>query len=295
MIQRSLGIAIFLSFTMAAGATAPDALRLLPKNGELKGWNRKGDARIFENDKLWEYIDGGADVYLDYGFQRVVTVDMENGKRTMTVDIYEMKTLEGAFGIYARERAPTYAFKPIGTEGYLEGVALNFYQAQYYVKINGFADDQEMKAAMQKIAAIVAQNIGVLKKAPSLLGFFPQNGLLKHSENFDMKMHLGRSELRGAYSAKYTVKGKTFTAFFVPTESRQGASARLRALKAALTQPGYKDKEYKGLGDEVLTGKHREAKEIVFILKGKYLVGVYPATDAKVSREFLASLISRLD
>jgi hypothetical protein len=295
MRQLHLGLLLFFATTFLASASGPDALRLLPKGGEVKGWNRKGDTRVFEKEKLWEYINGGADVYLDYGFQRVVTVDLENGKRSMTIDVYEMKTLDGAFGIYARERAPTYSFQPIGTEGYLEGVALNFYQVQYYVKINAFSDDQETKTAMQKIAAGVSQRIGTLKKAPTLLGFFPSNGLVKHSENFDMKSYLNRAELRGAFSAGYSLKGKSFTAFFVPTDSKQSAATRLKGCKPALSNTGAKDKEYAGLGDEVLTGKHREVKELVLIAKGRYIVGLHPATDAKIAKEFLKGLISRLD
>jgi hypothetical protein len=278
--------------TLVAG---PDALRLLPKSGEVKGWLHKGAPRVFEHDKLWEYIDGGADVYIDFGFQRVVTVDLENGKRSMTVDLYEMKTLEGAFGIYARERAPTYAFQSIGTQGYLEGVALNFYQANYYAKITAFSDDQETRGAMQKIAGLVSQKIGIVKKAPSLLGFFPAFGLQKNTETFEMKSYLDRVELRGAYTAKYTVKGKSFTAFFTPTDNTTSALSRLRTLKAALSQPVAKNKEYAGLGDEVLTGKHRDAKDVVLISKGRYIVGLFPATDAKAAKEFLKGFLSRIE
>ncbi|MBL0176638.1 MAG: hypothetical protein IPP94_15465 [Ignavibacteria bacterium] len=286
---------LFLLLAPRVFAAGPDALRLLPKSGEHKGWMHKGAPRVFEHDKLWEYINGGADVYLDFGFQRVVTVDLENGKRSMTVDLYEMKTLEGAFGIYARERAPTYAFQSIGAQGYLEGVALNFYQANYYAKITAFSDDQETRAAMQKIAGIVSQKIGIVKKAPSLLGFFPAFGLQKHSETFEMKSYLDRTELRGAYTAKYTVKGKSFTAFFATADNNTSALSRLRALKAALSQPVSKNKDYAGLGDEVLTGRHREAKDIVLIAKGRYIVGLFPATDAKVAKEFLKGFLSRIE
>ena len=74
---------------------ASDPRDLLPSDNAVKGWKQSTAPKIYKDSQLWEYINGGADVYLDYGFQRVATVDLSSGKRTVVVDIYEMKKRYG--------------------------------------------------------------------------------------------------------------------------------------------------------------------------------------------------------
>ena len=267
--------------------------KLLPRDGDVKGWTRKGDARSFKAEQLWEYINGGADVYLDYGFKEVVTVDLASSEKNLVVDLYEFDTFEGAFGMYARERAPTYHYKNYGAGGYLEGVSLNFYQAKNYVKISAFSDDADTKKAMDKVAQIVSGNIGTYKKTPTLLGYFMPDDLVRFTETFEKKSYLGRAELRESYTAQYKVKGKTVTAFFSACESAAAAETRLKGLRAALTQAGSKDKEYAALSASVLTGRHREVKDVVFIVKGKNILGVHPVTDIAATRKFLKEFAAR--
>jgi hypothetical protein len=291
LMVRSSAIALIVAGTLVSTSSAQDMMRLLPGNHEVKGWTRKAEPKTYEHSQLWEYIDGGADVYLDYGFQRVITEELTNGKLTVIVDIYDMKTAEGAFGIYARERAPTYRFVQIGVEGYQEGSALNFAQENYYVKLTGYADDQATKTSLEKLAQTVSRKIGGQRKLPPVFAFFPWNGKEKHSEAYDVKSYLGKTDLRDTYSVKYNWKSAEFTAFITVAQSDATAINRLKALKSALTKVGSMDKSFKGLAKNLLTGMHREAKELVLAVKGKYIIGAYPAKNTEVVKELLAELL----
>lgn len=275
------------------GAFAGDAGSCLPRDNVVKGWTRKGEARLFASTKLWEYIDGGADVYIDFGFLRVATVELKNETRNIVADIYEFRTPEGAFGMYARERAPTYAYSAFGAEGYHEGVALNFYQAKYYVKLTAFSDDQQTRLAMPKLARAISRSIGSAGAKPAMLALLPERNREKHTESFEAKSWLGSTALRDAWTARYTVGGKRCTYFFCDAGSSPAARTRFQTLRSVLTSPGSSDKRYDALGDGILTGRHKEAGEILFVLKGKYVCGIYPAKDEAV-KNFLENAISRL-
>src|SRR4051794_27389697 len=67
-----------------------------------------GQPSLYKPDNLYEYIDGGADVYLLYDFQQLLHQELKDGGAELTADIYEMRTPEDAFGIYAAERSPSY-------------------------------------------------------------------------------------------------------------------------------------------------------------------------------------------
>jgi hypothetical protein len=261
-------------------AAAQPLFRLLPGDKDVAGWTRGGQPRLYEHTKLWEYIDGGADVYIDYGFQRVATADLAQGKRSITVDVYEFATLEGAFGMYARERAPAYHYIAMGAEGYQEGTALNFYQGRYYVKLTGFASDQATASGLQAAARFVSGRIGGPKAGPAQLALFPPAGRTKHAETYERSAFLGRAELRESWVARFAAGGRKYTLFFAAAASPSAAVSRLRALRPALSSAGSHDKLFAGLGTELLTGRHREAGDLALVVRGNYIVGLYPATEA---------------
>lgn len=57
--------------------------------------------RQFGHDGLWGYINGGADLYLEYGFEKLVTHQIILNGSEYKADIYRMSSPEAAFGIYS--------------------------------------------------------------------------------------------------------------------------------------------------------------------------------------------------
>ncbi|NDV95548.1 hypothetical protein D0T84_11590 [Dysgonomonas sp. 521] len=60
-------------------------------------------------------MNGGSDLYLEYGFEKLITRDIKYKDESYTVDIYEMPSPENAFGIYSLHtfrcmRADTLSF-----------------------------------------------------------------------------------------------------------------------------------------------------------------------------------------
>ena len=101
---------------------------LLPKNSEIKGWKVTSGPQFFEPQNLWEYINGQAEMYLDYGFELVATAVYTtlDGVRSMAIEIYRMQSPKHAFGIYAAERSPRDTYIKMGVQGYLSENVLNF-------------------------------------------------------------------------------------------------------------------------------------------------------------------------
>ena len=120
MTRAALVLFVLLGMT----ASAQD---MLPKNGAVAGWTRKDPPRTFVSTQLWEYMDGGADVYLDHGFRKVHTVEMTREKKDVLIDVFEFGSVDQAFGMYAQERPATPSPVAVGTEGYAQGNTLAFY------------------------------------------------------------------------------------------------------------------------------------------------------------------------
>jgi hypothetical protein len=137
-------------------------LALLPDDSSVPGWTRGAEVRFFGPNNLFEYIDGAADGYLNYGFQEVVTAEYGNPQKSFqaVMDIYRMKDARNAFGIYTSELNPKSEFRRIGVEGYIGGTALNFWSGPYYVKLTVFQESEDLKQEMVKLAERCSQRLG---------------------------------------------------------------------------------------------------------------------------------------
>lgn len=57
--------------------------------------------RDFKGEALYGFMNGGSDLYLEYGFQELRALEIEYKDEEYSVEIYEMTTPEEAFGIYS--------------------------------------------------------------------------------------------------------------------------------------------------------------------------------------------------
>ena len=86
----------------------------------------------YDGNSLWGYINGGADLYLEYGFESVIVHEIEFRSKTIRFDLYRMSDPKAAFGIYS-----VYSFRcdsiagpgefNCGTRWQLQAVRDNYY------------------------------------------------------------------------------------------------------------------------------------------------------------------------
>ena len=55
----------------------------------------------YNGNSLWGYIDGGADIYLEYGFAKLIAQEIVLETKKYKVDVYKMNNAEDAFGIFS--------------------------------------------------------------------------------------------------------------------------------------------------------------------------------------------------
>lgn len=58
--------------------------------------------RIFRGPGLYGFMNGGADLFLEYGVSLLTNRDVEYQEEFFTIDIYELLSPEDAFGIYSQ-------------------------------------------------------------------------------------------------------------------------------------------------------------------------------------------------
>ena len=281
----------------AQPAKAPQgATVLLPKGDEVKGWARTAEPRMYDAEKLYEYINGAADAYLAYGFQEVSTADYglkERPELQVVIDVYRMEDAIHAFGIYSSERASTYTFIDLGTEGYVGEANVTFWKDAYYVKLVTFEASEEARAGMLALAGAIAANIPGAAEPPGLLRAFPQEGQESRSSVYVSRNVLGHAFLRNGYLTEYRIGDETFKLFLVEGKDAEDTAGAFRAYKAFLTEDGGEAGDI-GLGEESLVVQDSFYGEILALRTGNHLIGALGAPDRATGTRLLKEMVGRL-
>ena len=102
------GAVLFCLFFLAAIPGCSSGCRrsgkpLLPVSGFTPGWALEGPVKTYTPDDLFEYINGEAELYLQYGFKDLVSgfyLKDKDEKQGVSADIYRMASPLEAFGLY---------------------------------------------------------------------------------------------------------------------------------------------------------------------------------------------------
>ncbi len=82
------------------GRVAEEQADLLPPDGFLDTWRRQGSPRVFQGADLYGHINGGAEVFLELGFDRLDLLRYDSDGGAVEVERYCMTDPTAALGIY---------------------------------------------------------------------------------------------------------------------------------------------------------------------------------------------------
>jgi hypothetical protein len=234
---------VFMIFALAAcGGGDPSPVKPepaavtgfdLPADGEMPGWFRVTEPEHYEADNLWEYINGQADFFIDYGFQRVDAAEYryDDESSSVVVEIYQMGRPQEAFGIFAAERTREDRPLEIGAQAYLGANVLGFWQGEHYVKLTSFDEGPAVERLLVGLAEEISSRIPDSGSVLEAMFLFPEEGRVEASERFIPKNFLGQPYLSDAYRVNYTQDGRQLQLFVVETGSPEEARSHFARLE----------------------------------------------------------------
>ena len=205
--KRSGFSALLLGLLLvAAAAPAPRTEGPLrgypPEDNAAPGWTRDGGPQEYEGEDLYTYIDGGADIYHEYGFRRVIVQDYKNaGGRSVSLEIFEMTTPAAAFGMFSFKRSGKGKSLELGGGAELEDYYLNFWTGRFLVTLTGFDEAAETKAGLKALAGVVDSKMKDRGDAPRLIRILPEGGLVPGSVKY-LKGIIGLNNTYDLYTAR---------------------------------------------------------------------------------------------
>ncbi|UCC72313.1 MAG: hypothetical protein JSV86_18395 [Gemmatimonadota bacterium] len=172
--------------------------------------------RIYTADNLWEYINGAAVLFVEYGVRTCMTADMSAAGVSVTVDLYEMASPLRAVGVFKRESA--------GRGEDLTGATVAALSPPYqalmvkgstYVKVNAYEGELTEPEGRRLLQGLAASLPGETVMPPEF-SLLPEEGKVAGSEGYQPRSLLGLEELTDCLYADYEGReGETWQGFVV--------------------------------------------------------------------------------
>ena len=170
MRATCIGLLLLLIAASAAAQQGPgDLSGYLPASGEVAGWKLSETPRSYRGDKLFVMINGGAEIFHEYGFTQVISAEYQEVRgKSITVEIYEMESPAAAYGIYTFRVGSGGKALAIDQEGLLEDYYLNFWKGNLLVTVIGQDSEGETVQGVVALAKAVDGRIAMTGERPEL-------------------------------------------------------------------------------------------------------------------------------
>lgn len=150
---------------------------------QIQEWKAAGKDMFYDRGTLFDYMNGGAEVYLAFDFRRVLVRKFQRPDgEEMTLDIYEMGSSPEAFGIFSCDREDEEAGIGQGSE-YGYGL-LRFWKGSYFVTVMTGAEGEEVDRAVLELGREIDKLLGSKGPEPEILKILPQAGLRKNRTSY---------------------------------------------------------------------------------------------------------------
>lgn len=150
---------------------------------KIESWERGAEPAVYMGkDKLYEYIDGGAEPYLSFAFNQVVVTEYKSGNKAVKVDIWEFKNSDDAYGVFTLDRAGEQV--AIGDEGAIYENFLWIWKNTYYVRIEPRTGTITSDAVRLIGKAMIDKLPSAAISKPILITYLPNEGLIPESIKF---------------------------------------------------------------------------------------------------------------
>ncbi|MBU1701268.1 MAG: hypothetical protein KJ970_11605 [Candidatus Eisenbacteria bacterium] len=131
----------------------------LPGDGFSGGWVRSGEPMHFVGLNLFDHIDGGAELFHEFGFKELIVQEYVKGEEEIDLEVYQMDGPAPALGLYLMKCG-----RETPTEGLSVRHSANKYQFTIvknasYIQVNSFSGDTTLIPVMVALSKQVLESI----------------------------------------------------------------------------------------------------------------------------------------
>lgn len=97
--------------------------------------------RTLTGPELYGHIDGGAEIFFEFGFRDLTIRDVARGEKELTTEIYRMESPEGALGVYLLKRGVERPDRSLDARNTVNRYQVTAVRGNVFVQVNNFSGD----------------------------------------------------------------------------------------------------------------------------------------------------------
>jgi len=154
---------------------------ILPDDNFVTGWTTSGKTLRFSSGDLFNYIDGGAELFLEFGFKQLLVQNYQQRDNQIVLEVYQMKNPIAALGIYLIKCGDETPIEKIPARNSGNKYQFTIVKGSYFIQINSFAGDEKLIPIMTSLAQ---QTLKFIPTEPPVTIFeqLPKQDLVPGSE-----------------------------------------------------------------------------------------------------------------
>jgi len=170
---------IIISFLYAtASAQVPEHFPVIEAES-LEGGSIISE-KTYTAESLFGYMNGGAELYLEYGFDRLVVSELVYNETEYRAEIYKMKDAEAAYGIYSVSVFRCDSTGIVNDYSCLSPYQLQFCKGSYYISLVNSSGSSETAAGSIDLASMLESSI--TEPSFDLYDIFKTNDIIKKAD-----------------------------------------------------------------------------------------------------------------
>lgn len=153
----------------------------LPEDGFVEGWTKSERMRRFIRANLYDYINGGAELFLEFGFEDLIIQHYRNKSQEISLEAYRMESGEAALGIYLMKCGLETPSPEIPARNSADKLQFLVLKNNYLLMINNFKGEETL------IPVMIALTQKTLEQIPEgkpieVFSLLPQGNLVSGSQ-----------------------------------------------------------------------------------------------------------------
>ncbi|MGB7568908.1 MAG: DUF6599 family protein [Chitinivibrionales bacterium] len=219
---------LYIAAILAASTAADRTVTLPDAFGAPSGAVALAPPEHYTSNGLYEYLDGGADIYMESGMKTCSVRrygDPKNKNADYEVAVYDMGLPVNAFGLF-RQLQEDHV-RGIGTESAAQPRRISFWKSSQYAEVLDKSSKPVADSTLAFLAKAVASRMPGDTLMPAEIRLLPEAGKIPGSEQYRKSGFLSRSFLNNVISARYAAATGACTLFVMTCPSDSAAAAGL--------------------------------------------------------------------
>ena len=181
-LRATLAVAVLgaaLALTAPLHAAEGDELRaLIGKLQPSAGWTATEPVRVAVGDGLFELIDGGAELYHEFGFRQAASWSLATAAHaSIQVELYEMRDATAAYGVLSLMQSGRFTHGELGQGSLRFGYYLAFWSGPYFACVTAAQADATTQAEVDRLGTQLAALLPHNGELPAWFTFLPAQNL----------------------------------------------------------------------------------------------------------------------